>query len=472
MLQTQSRIYWKGKTFNQVVAGIKLNKRTVSGVINYFSPMPIKHYRKEIASQDFSSGSSRRNLSVDAFFYQPGGTITVANDNTSVVTIDNKGGKGCNVLDIHLTMNSSDRPCLGGTYQSSLLDPAKNARARVRSAGMIKKKFVAGTNNDTYYTDTTQYLKSRSRTFDQNQFHHIQYGDPSVVPGTGQSMQNIYSTGAINHCQQYQISAAKANNVFSYQWWFNTTTQPQYYTVTIPDGFYDIGSLNNAIYNTIIANGHYLVETATSNRIMPFKFVFDNLSNRVQLQILAIGQTNFPSAKYSIGGGSWSIPTYAVVPVVDIPATFTATVGMNVAKYPSSELSGYQNNVLQGTGVSAPQNNIYASSTIESFQGTNAPGISTSYVPVYYKPSNSKFGVQGSVDSGERVTRLKYDTVTRNGSSYSAPFGRQTANALAYGTPGPGYTVKDKIGYPLPKTPVFPKTGGMVECTNYSARGG
>jgi hypothetical protein len=466
------RIFWKGKTFNQVVAGIKMNQRTVSGTHNFFAPMPIKHYRKEIASQDLSSLKSRRNLSVDAFFYQPGGTITVANDNTTVVATDNAGGVGCNVLDIHLTMNSSDRPCLGGTYKTSLLDPAKNARARVRSAGMIRKKFVSGTNNDTYYTDTTQYLKSRSRTFDQNQFHHIQYGDASVIPGTNQSMKNIYSSGTVSHCQQYYISTTSGNNVFTYQWWYNTTTQPTYFTVTVPDGYYEIGSLNNAIFNILISNGHYIVETATSNKVMPFKFVFDNLSNRIQLQILAIGQTNFPSARYSPGSASWTIPTYAVVPVVNIPATFSATIGFDVAKYPLEELSGYQNNVLQGTGVSSPSGNTYVNSTILSYQGTSAPGVSTRYVPVYYKPSNSKFGVQGSVDAGERIARLKFDTITKAGASYSAPFGRQTANALAYGTPGPGYTIKDKIGYPIPKVPIVTKQGVYLTCPDYSTRGG
>lgn len=93
--------------------------------------------------------------------------------------------------------------------------------------------------------------------------------------------------------------------------------------------------------------------------------------------------------------------------------------------------------------------NEYRSYTKSKCGGGNANG----YVPVYHKPNNAKFAVQGAVDSSSRLARLKYDTITDTAGTYINAFdeygvGNATANALAYGVPSGGYTVKDKIGYP------------------------
>lgn len=92
------------------------------------------------------------------------------------------------------------------------------------------------------------------------------------------------------------------------------------------------------------------------------------------------------------------------------------------------------------------EENVYASNTVQSC-GTDASG-NTSYVPVYYKPNNSKFAQQGGVSSSNRLVRLKYDTITDVGGSMTKVYGNHTANALAYGVSSNGYTIKDKIGYP------------------------
>lgn len=102
-------------------------------------------------------------------------------------------------------------------------------------------------------------------------------------------------------------------------------------------------------------------------------------------------------------------------------------------------------------GNAASTENVYASNTIQ-YCGSNPK---TEYVPVYYKPSNSKFANQGAVDSGARLLRLKYDTITDGSNKMRQAYGSKTANALAYGVPDNGYTIKDKVGYPNPCTPVF-----------------
>jgi hypothetical protein len=103
--------------------------------------------------------------------------------------------------------------------------------------------------------------------------------------------------------------------------------------------------------------------------------------------------------------------------------------------------------------------------------GTVNPTIGTPYIPLYYKPSNSKFASQGSVDSSARLTRLKYDTVTNSANTFLTAYGKQTANALAYSVPSPGYTIKDKVGYPAAKTPTVSR-GIVTACETGKLRGG
>jgi hypothetical protein len=88
-------------------------------------------------------------------------------------------------------------------------------------------------------------------------------------------------------------------------------------------------------------------------------------------------------------------------------------------------------------------------------QGSFDPGIQPRYNRIYYKPSNSQFGVQGAVSSSDRLLRKKYDTITTVGSSFRSAFGAQTANALAYSSSAYGYTLKERTGFSMKRTPTF-----------------
>jgi hypothetical protein len=124
----------------------------------------------------------------------------------------------------------------------------------------------------------------------------------------------------------------------------------------------------------------------------------------------------------------------------------------------------FEQNQFHNIRVVNPQNNaenVYASNTI---QHCGSDSSKTQYVPVYYKPNNSKFAKQGAVDSSDRLVRLKYDTITDIGGKMRTAYGQHTANALAYGVPINGYTIKDKIGYPNTCTPIILSDGTMKKC--------
>jgi hypothetical protein len=104
-------------------------------------------------------------------------------------------------------------------------------------------------------------------------------------------------------------------------------------------------------------------------------------------------------------------------------------------------------------GTNASLSNQYAANQNSAYCQTTL----NCAVPVYYKPNNSQFAQQGGVSSSSFITRLKYDTITNNGGFYAKAYGPATANALAYGGSDETYTIKDKIGFPLTKTPVICK---------------
>lgn len=120
----------------------------------------------------------------------------------------------------------------------------------------------------------------------------------------------------------------------------------------------------------------------------------------------------------------------------------------------------YQNGIhilRQGDATSIPgtvasYDNVYASGTIAYCPGAQ-PGESTKYYPVHYHPSNYKYGTQGAVSAGEKILRLKYDTVTYGGQATNTPFGVLAPSNLAYALGADTYRLKDKLSGPFPCTP-------------------
>jgi hypothetical protein len=281
-------ISWKGKTFNQITSVYQMNQNT--GSSNLFNAPPIKLYRKEIASVEPAT-CSKQFISIDEI-NQPGGSIIQPDGGENYYGLVNK-------LDFTLVKDASQRP---GICTVNEVCQENNARRRVRSAGMIRKK-DSNSINKNYYTNSYQYLQSRTKTFSQNQYNYIQLASPGATP------------------------SAKPGDAYS-------------------------------LYNVYYPNS-----------------VFIALDN-----------------------------SCAYVP------------------------------------------------------------------PVYYKPNNNQFATQGAVSSSDRTVRKVYNTITSNTDIYNTAYGSSVENALAYGVPGPGYTVKDVIGYPNTKTPKVMRDGTLRSCNTFIYR--
>lgn len=112
--------------------------------------------------------------------------------------------------------------------------------------------------------------------------------------------------------------------------------------------------------------------------------------------------------------------------------------------------SGANNNVYRSQG-SASSRAIYDSAgVLSSCTGTARP-----FTPVFYKPNNPTFAQQGAVDAGSYILRRKFDSITNSVAKYRKVYGNAVASAMGYGPANSVYTYKDKVGFPLTRTPVI-----------------
>ena len=200
-------IPWKGKTFNQVISSLQKNTITansrMTGKLLFMAP-PLKIYRKEAATANVTSCNPRISTSIDGL-NAPNGYMV-----NPVSSTPNSNGL-VNTLDFNYENNRYEHPgtCNAMTQNGACMDVETNARKRVRSAGMIRSK------KHNYYTSTTQYLASRTMSFDQNQYSHFRSGNSSAKPGTNAGIQNIYApNSSVDFCP---VTGNCKNNVVVYK---------------------------------------------------------------------------------------------------------------------------------------------------------------------------------------------------------------------------------------------------------------
>lgn len=206
-----SYISWKGKTFGQITSTIQKNKNT-STMENelLFLPPPLKLYRREIKTQSSDSNSQKISTSIDVLD-RPGSSLVNYAD-----SCDCSGNK--QTLDINLINNRGERGlcCIEDNETSKMFNPENVARRRTRSSGINKRPSTVTT--APYCTTSKEYLSTRGKLFNQNQYHYLKSGDPLVKPGAPGSEDNKYSVNndgnvyCPNNPNYYAPTQFKPNN--------------------------------------------------------------------------------------------------------------------------------------------------------------------------------------------------------------------------------------------------------------------
>ena len=408
-------ISWKGQTFNEIATGrVKNNPEN----LNIFRANPLRIYRRTTKGSTNSQFNGRMTMDI------PGAAhITEA---TGCVGVPQ-------TININLTENKTERP--GSCAPCSKVGFSKevDARRRVRSSGMNSRKFLSS---------TKQYLDSRSKSYNRNQYYYIRSGDQTVKAGAGGSENNVYASNGESNCPKFVFT----NDVSFNYTWVDNAKNPVTYTVTIPAGKYNDSDINRIFTNTMVNNYHYYIQKQGGNKVILMHINYNLALKRFQFTSTVASETIFHTTNYSIPeietgnaqNSAFESPGSDTIPTISFSNTeFRDALGFTQDPSPTSE-------------------NL-------TITAANVSQIKPNYVPLYYKPNNHKFAQQGAVSSSDRITRLKYESITNSAASYANALGMAVANALAYGVPQGGYTVKDKLGYPNKCTPTV-VNGQMRNC--------
>ena len=404
-------ISWKGQTFNEIATGrVKNNPENLS----IFRANPLRIYRRTTKGSTNSQFNGRMTMDIPGAAHVTQATGCVGVPQT---------------ININLTENKTERP--GSCAPCSKVGFSKevDARRRVRSSGMNSRKFLSS---------TKQYLDSRSKSYNRNQYYYIRSGDQKVKAGAGSAINNVYASNGESNCPKFVFT----NDVSFTYTWVDATTK----TVTIPAGKYNDSDINRIFTNTMVNNYHYYIQKQGGNKVILMHINYNLALERFQFTSTVASTVIYDTINYNIPEietGNSQTPSFVSPGSDTIP-----TISFSNTEF--LDALGFTGNPVPTSG------NL-------TITAANVSQIKPNYVPLYYKPNNHKFAQQGAVSSSDRITRLKYESITNSAASYANALGMAVANALAYGVPQGGYTVKDKLGYPNKCTPTV-VNGQMRSC--------
>lgn len=180
----------------------------------------------------------------------------------------------------------------------------------------------------------------------------------------------------------YNILASSGNNTFTYTWYDNSGSTVK--TITIPDGFYDIAALNTYLQSQMVANGHYLVDSA-GDYVYYIEFVTNSTYYSIQLNSYPI-PTSLPSGYTN--PASITFPAVATTPQVTIlDNAFQNIIGFNAGTYPTATQSTTYSKLSDFTPQVSPVQSVVLSCTLLNNKYSN-PGT----ILYAFSPAGTTFG--------------------------------------------------------------------------------
>ena len=178
-------------------------------------------------------------------------------------------------------------------------------------------------------------------------------------------------------------SSPLGNNTFSYTWKVGSTVTT--YTVTIPDGLYEISDLNSYLQYKFIANGHYLINSSSQN-VYYAEFLVNPITYGVNIVTYAVPTLATLPSGYTAPSGFAGYPTRSsYYPVITTPANFNSIVGYTAGYTTSS-----------GTNSSSTTPQVQPNPTLF----LTCSGISNKYT----NPSTVLYSITPTVGLGEIIT--------------------------------------------------------------------
>ena len=253
----------------------------------------------------------------------------------------------------------------------------------------------------------------------------------NIVPGSNNSqLQYNFVGGGINlrsgqkvglvnlsmYYSTFNITSNNKNNSYSYIWVNGVT-----YNVNMPNGFYDVDTINNYLHYTMVQNKHYLV-SSTGDYVYLATWSVNASRYSVELNCFSLSSALATSNSWTLpSGATWVIPTNYIVPQIVIPSTnFSLVVGFSAGTYPNA--------VIAGVPPAQTQTPSYASD--QSFLSSFTPQVTplASYILTcslinnnYAVPNNLlySFSPQGSIGDQFTIAPNEYMMIDCNPGNYS-----------------------------------------------------
>lgn len=202
----------------------------------------------------------------------------------------------------------------------------------------------------------------------------------------------------------FNITAAYGNNTLTYTWTAGAVTTT--YTITIPDGLYEITTINHYCQFVMINNNTYWINS-TGDFVYPFEIVLNPSRYAVQINTYLIPTVAPGGATVPVGFPGW--PAVTQNPVITIPAEFNIIVGypagfatnpnLNGLYVPPPPSAATNYAAINGAGTLS-----YLSNTAPQVQPNNNVLLSISNINNPYSvPSSIIYSLNPNVAVGEQI---------------------------------------------------------------------
>ncbi len=198
----------------------------------------------------------------------------------------------------------------------------------------------------------------------------------------------------------FNISSQYSNQTFTYTWTSGATTTT--YTITIPDGLYEISDINAYAQYIMIQNGTYWIDSDSLN-VYPFDFVVNANRYAIQLNTYLIPTSTPSGASTPSNFAGW--PTTTQNTVITTPSSFNLIVGFASSFVSDSNISN--SFVPSGSYVSKTADGTisYISTLTPQVQPNPSVLFSLSNINnPYSQPSSIIYSLTPSVSIGELIT--------------------------------------------------------------------
>jgi len=189
--------------------------------------------------------------------------------------------------------------------------------------------------------------------------------------------QKLALTSFSMYYSTFNITAAYQNNTFDYIWFDGQT-----YTITFPDGFYDVTAMNDFIHSIMVSRLHYLKQTSNGFYVYFLTITTNPTYYAVSLNTFGLNTTLATANGWTLPtGATWAIPTITtqyIYPMFYIlNNNFQSVLGFATGYYPlnTAQATITTNNTTswtQPTTASAP----YGKTSVVSFLSQTTPQVS------------------------------------------------------------------------------------------------